>query len=97
VLQTTILYDNDSTGGVQTTEVEGTYPTRKAAFEAARNALLDEDVTKESFAEYDEKDMEKDEWPYGDEVLIHAVAGTGENFKISVKPQPHNRQHHSSS
>jgi hypothetical protein len=28
-------------------------------------------------------------------VLIHAVAETGENFKISVnKAQPHSHQHH---
>jgi len=92
VLQTTIYYNNDRIGGIQTTEVEGTYPTRKAAREAAKNALLNENVTKESFAEYNEKDSERDEWPYGDDVLIHAVAETGENFKISVKAQPHS--HH---
>ncbi|OBT42142.1 hypothetical protein VE00_08302 [Pseudogymnoascus sp. WSF 3629] len=94
VLQTTIYYNNDSIGGIQTTEVEGTYPTRKAAREAAKNTLLNEDVTKEWFAEYEEKDLERDEWPYGDDVLIHAVAETGENFKISVKAQPHSHQHH---
>jgi hypothetical protein len=94
VLQTTIYYNNDSIGGIQTTEVAGTYPTRKAARAAAKNTLLNEEVTKEWFAEYDEKDSERDEWPYGDDVLIHAVAETGENFKISVKAQPHSHQHH---
>jgi len=94
VLQTTIFYNNDSTGGVQSTEIEGTYPTRKAAREAAKVALLKEGVKKESFAEYDEQDAERDEWPYGDDVLVHAVAETGENFRISVKAQPHSHQHH---
>ena len=94
VLQTTINYNNDRIGGIQTTEVEGVYPTRKAAVDAAKSALLDEEVTEESFAEYDVKDAEKNEWPYGDDVLIHAVAETGENFKISVKSQLHSHQHH---
>lgn len=88
------MYDSDSTGRIQTTEVEGTYPTRKSAFEAAKNVLLDEDITKESFAEYDEQDLEKGEWPYGDEVLVHAVAETGENVEVLVKAQPHGKQLH---
>jgi len=96
VLQTTIYYNKDSTGGVQTTEVEGTYPTRKAAREAAKTTLLDDEVTKESFAQYDEIDAEKDDWPYGEDVWVHAVAETGENFKVSVKAQPHSHPHHES-
>lgn len=93
VLQTTIYYNNDSTGGMQKTEVEGTYPTRKAAREAAKNTLLSEEVTKEWFVEYD-KDSERDERPYRVDVLIHTVAGPGENFKILVKAQPHSHQRH---
>jgi len=78
------------------TEVEGTYATREAARKAARSALLDENVTKKSFAEYDEFDDARDvnEWPYGEDVLVHAVAGTGENFNVAVKAQPHSHQHH---
>jgi hypothetical protein len=94
VLQTTIDYNSDRVGGIQTTEVEGTYPTRKAAFEAAKTILLDEEVTKESFAEYDEKDEFVGEWPYGDECWVHAVGQTGENFKVLVKAQPHSHRHH---
>jgi hypothetical protein len=94
VLQTTIFYNNDRIGGIQTTEVEGTYPTRAAAFEAAKKALLDDEVTKESFAEYDEKEEFKGEWPYGDQVLVHAVSETGENYTIAVKAQPHQHGHH---
>jgi len=94
VLQTTIYYNHDASGGSQKTEVQGTYATRAAAREAAKKVLLDQEVTKESFAEYEEQDSERDEWPYGDDVLVHAVAETGENFKILVKPQPHSHQHH---
>jgi len=94
VLQTTINYNNDRIGGVQNTEVVGTYPSRKAAYAAAKTALLDNEVTKESFAEYDEKTNEQDDWPWGDDVFVHAVAETGENFLVQVKAQPHSHQHH---
>jgi len=94
VLQTTINYNNDRIGGVQNTEVEGTYLTRKEAFEAAHTVLLDDEVTKESFAEYDEKEDFKGEWPYGDECFVHAVGETGENFLVFVKAQPHSHTTH---
>jgi hypothetical protein len=76
--------------------VEGTYPTCEAARTAARTAPLDSEVAKESFAEYDEFDDARDvsEWPYGEDVLVHAVAETGENFNVAVKAQPHSHQHH---
>jgi hypothetical protein len=95
VLQTIINYNNDRVGGIQYTEVEGTYPTRADAYAAAHTVLLDDEVTKESFAEYDEKEAFEGEWPYGDEVFVHAVAETGENFLVSVKAQPHSHKHHS--
>lgn len=95
VLQTTIYYNNDRIGGIQTTEVAGTYTTRKAAYEAARIALLDNDIKKDSFAEYDEKDEEKEEWPFGDDCFVHAVSETGENFLVLVKAQPHSHKKHS--
>jgi hypothetical protein len=74
--------------------VEGTYTTRKAAFEAAKTCLLDDEVTKQSFAEYDEKADFPGEWPYGDDCLVHAVGSTGENFKVFVKAQPHSHREH---
>ncbi|TVY58212.1 hypothetical protein LCER1_G002149 [Lachnellula cervina] len=94
LLQTTINYNNDRIGGIQTTEVEGTYPSRAAAYAAAGSVLIDDDVPKSSFAEYDEKEDFKGDWPYGDEVFVHAVAETGENFLVAVKAQPHAHQHH---
>jgi hypothetical protein len=97
VLQTTIDYNNDRIGGLQNTEVEGTYPIRKDAYAAAHTTLLDDEVTKDSFAEYDEKEQFDGEWPYGDEVLVHAVGETGENFYVSVKAQPHSHKEHACS
>jgi hypothetical protein len=97
VLQTTIDYNTDRIGGNQNTEVEGTYPTRKAAFEAAHTALLNEEVNKESFAEYDEKEQFEGEWPYGDEFFVRAVAETGENFYVAVKAQLHSHSGHACS
>jgi len=94
VLQTTIDYNTDHLGGTQITEVQGTYPTRKSAYEAADTTIVGEEFKKETYAEYDEKREEKDEWPYGDDVLVHAVAETGENFNISVKTQPHKHRGH---
>jgi len=97
VLQTIIDYNNDRIGGLQNTEVEGTYLTRKEAYAAAYTVLLDEEVTKESFAEYDEKEEFEGEWPYGDEVLVRAVSQTGENFYVAVKAQPHSHKEHACS
>ena len=97
VLQTTIDYNNDRIGGIQHTEVEGTYLNRKDAYAAAHTVLLDDKITKDSFEEYDEKEQFEDEWPYGDEVLVRAVGQTGENFYVAVKAQPHSHKEHACS
>ncbi|CAG8979330.1 hypothetical protein HYALB_00002454 [Hymenoscyphus albidus] len=68
ILQTTINYNPDRTGLNQSTEVEGIYPSWREAYEAAHTTLLDADVTKESFGEYDEKEGFEGEWPYGEDV-----------------------------
>jgi hypothetical protein len=94
VLQTTIDYNNDHIGGIQNTEVEGTFLTRKEAREAAKTVLLDDEIKKASFAEYDEQEQFKGEWPYGDECLVHAVGQTGQNFLVFVKAQPHHHTTH---
>lgn len=87
VLQTTIDYNNDHIGGVQTTEVEGSYLLRRDACDAANIVLLDDDITREWFEEYDEKDEQKADWVYGDDVLIHAVGPNGVNFVVEVKTE----------
>jgi hypothetical protein len=88
VLQTKIDYYNDRSGALQTTEVEGTYLLRKDAYNAAPTVLLDKDMTKKSFVEYDEQESYKEDWPYGENVVVHAVGRNGENFIVSVKTDP---------
>jgi len=89
VLQTRIDYNNDRIGGLQSTEVEGTYGNQAKAIEAAKKTLLDENegVTKEWFAEYDEKPEDDGEWEYGDDVYVRAVGPNGENFTVAVKTE----------
>jgi hypothetical protein len=91
VVQTRIDYNADRTGGKEMSGVEGVFRTRREACSAAYKALLDEGegVTKESFAEYEEKGGEEggEDWPYGDDVLVHAVTENGENFLVAVKAQ----------
>ena len=88
VLQTRIDYNTDRTGGNQESVVEGVHRGREEAEKAAYGALLDEaeGVTKKSFAEFDRADdFGEGGWPYGDDVLVHAVGTSGENFKVEVK------------
>jgi hypothetical protein len=82
VLQTTIFYNDDHSGGKRKTDVEGTFLTNEDAVSLAKKTLLDEDVTKDWFAEYDER--EEGEWEYGEDVYVHAVGPNGENFVVSV-------------
>lgn len=86
VLQTTIHYDKDRSGAVQDAEILGSFETYPAAKQMALTCLLDEDVTKESFAEYDEN-VGQDDWPFDSDVMVHAVGETGENVVIAVVEQ----------
>ncbi|KAJ9149448.1 hypothetical protein NKR23_g4215 [Pleurostoma richardsiae] len=98
VLQTTVDYNQDRTGAAQSTEVEGCYAHRSAALEAARAALVggDDDVKRSDFAQYDERD-EPDmsgEWPFGEDVVVHAVAQSGENYTVAIRTVPGAHQKH---
>ena len=96
VLQTRVDYNKDRAGKAQDTEIIGTYPTRAAAFAAARKALLDDDISKDWYAKYEDRidDMDLSEWPYGEEVIVHALTEHGENFIVAVKAQPHSHRNH---
>ncbi|KAF2493851.1 hypothetical protein BU16DRAFT_528056 [Lophium mytilinum] len=83
ILQTTIHYNLDRGGGKRETSIEGTYKGREEASKKAATTLLDEDVKKTDFAEYDES-SEKEDWAYGEDVLVHAVAVGGENYLVAV-------------
>ncbi|KAK6697054.1 hypothetical protein SNK05_013601 [Fusarium graminearum] len=58
----------------------GTFVHRTDASNAARKLLDPLD-----YAEYDTPEKMKEEWPYGDDVVAHAVAETGENTTVEVK------------
>lgn len=88
VLQTKIDYNQDKSGAYQTSEIEGCYVKRGDAVAAAREALAGMD--REAFSQYDERDNveEKGQWPFGEDVVVHAVAETGENYTVSVRTVP---------
>jgi hypothetical protein len=83
VLQTLIYYDEDRSGAKRASVVEGTFETRKKAANYARRVLLDADVSKSDFAEYDEYD-DGTVSPFGDDVIVHAVKEGGQNILVAV-------------
>lgn len=87
VLQTTIDYKGRP---AVFTEIQGAYTKRSDALEAAKKCLLSDDVTVADYAQYDQRDLLKppEDWPFGEDVLVHAVANTGENFLISLTTPP---------
>jgi len=95
VLQTTIDYKKYRIGAYQTTEIEGCYVKRADAVAAARDALSG--IDRSTFLQYDERDKgeEEGEWPFGDDVIVHAVAETGENYSVSVRTVPEALRRHS--
>lgn len=87
VLQTNIDYNKDASGACQSNAIQGVYLVLKEANHAAYNALLgDADgLTRTSYEEFDRVDEHRGDWPYGDHVLVHAVAENGENFRVEVR------------
>ncbi|KAK3317352.1 hypothetical protein B0T19DRAFT_290281 [Cercophora scortea] len=89
VLQNKTDYNQDKSGAYQSSEIEGCYVYRADAVNAAL-ALLAPD--KAEFAQYDERtsvhDDPESDWPYGEDVFVHAVAETGENYTVAVRTVP---------
>lgn len=85
LLQITVDYNADRSGGLQTTEIEGTYVHRADAWTAAHVIL---DPTQ--YAEFDRRGDAQfiEEWPFGEDVAVHAVSETGQNYFIAVKTPP---------
>lgn len=86
VLQRTIHYDQDRSGARQTVSIEGVFRNRQEAVEAAKKTLVDEDIPVSEYEEYDVCGGEGKEldWSYGENVVVHAVGKTGQNFEVSV-------------
>lgn len=97
VVQSCVDYNADRSGAARTDEVQGAFVHRADAVDAARNALFAEgELGKGDFAEFDERDdeSEKGQWPFGEDVVVHAVANTGENFELSVVTVPGAHRRH---
>lgn len=82
VLQTNIDYNVDRCGCTLATEIVGAYVHRQHAWAAAQTAL-----ERDQFAEYDERDNQDfaGQWPFGEDVAIHAISETGQNYYVSVQ------------
>ncbi|KAK8106543.1 hypothetical protein PG999_009902 [Apiospora kogelbergensis] len=97
VIQTTINLNKDETR-MQHSEIEGVFVHRAAALQAARRQLAALSENGE-FAQYESrKSLEPcTDWPYGEDVVVHAVSHTGENYYITVATlldsKAHNRHH----
>ncbi|RJE17361.1 hypothetical protein PHISCL_10302 [Aspergillus sclerotialis] len=86
VVQTIVLYDEDDSGEARETIVEAHLKKYEDARKFASTVLLapEDGVTKESFAEYDEAGPTEKDCGYGENVVVHAVGGNGENLLVSV-------------
>ncbi|KAH6657907.1 hypothetical protein BKA67DRAFT_591121 [Truncatella angustata] len=95
VVQTTIDLVKDRSGIAQQSEVEGVYARRSDAILAAKRQLA-ELSDNNDFAQYEERnDLGGcEEWPYGEDVVVHAIAQTGDNFYIAVKTVPGAHRRH---
>ncbi|KAF2688464.1 hypothetical protein K458DRAFT_414208 [Lentithecium fluviatile CBS 122367] len=83
VLQTVIEYDMDRSGAQRSNFVQGSFTSVEEAREQALKALLDADMSKEDFVEYDEY-SDGTEGPFGQDVVVHAVKEGGQNVLVSV-------------
>jgi hypothetical protein len=89
ILQTMVNYNTDRKAN---TEIEGAYVRRNDAIEAARMCLLDEEQTEADFEQFDTRESlnlkTEADWPFGENVLVHAIKPTGENYFVSVGTPP---------
>ncbi|KAK8012026.1 Bifunctional protein RIB2 [Apiospora arundinis] len=97
VIQTTIDRNKDETR-MQHSEIEGVFVHRAAALKAARRQLAALSENGE-FAQYESRESlgPCTDWPYGEDVVVHAIGHTGENYYIAVATlldsKAHNRHH----
>ncbi|OAA49398.1 hypothetical protein NOR_01321 [Metarhizium rileyi] len=88
VVQTMVDYNVDRSGSLQMTEIQGVYLHRADAWTAAHKCL-----DPDSYAEYDCRgDTEfADQWPFGENVAVHAISDTGQNFLVAVNTPPQHK------
>jgi hypothetical protein len=85
VVQVVVDHNQDSFGSVPRAHVNGSYVHRADALLAARNCL-----DPAEFAEYDMQDDPDvvDQWPFGEDVVVHAISKTGQIQCVAVKRVP---------
>jgi hypothetical protein len=88
VIQTVVDYDHDRSGGRQQTEIIGVYLHRADAWVAAHKSLNPED-----YVEYNSRgDAEfVKEWPFGENVAVHAIGEWGLNSLVAVITPPQHK------
>lgn len=93
LLQTMTDYNRDRSGSSRSTELEGCYLHRADAIAAAEACLVAPGV---EFAHLDKRSSADSdgEWPFGDNVVVHAVSYTGENIVVSVQTTPDAHRKH---
>jgi len=95
VLQQKTDYNTDRSGAVQNTDIEGCFLHRAEAIKFAKECLVQAVGPKEEFARYDEREDlgPAEDWPFGEDILVHAIAETGENYSVAVRtpPDAHNQ------
>ncbi|TFB03499.1 hypothetical protein CCMA1212_004374 [Trichoderma ghanense] len=88
VVQITIDYNIDRSGAAQTTDILGSYVHRADAWKAAHLCL-----DPELYTEFDRRGDPQfvEDWPFGDDVAVHAVSENGQNCYVAVKTPPEQR------
>jgi hypothetical protein len=86
VVQTTIHYRDDESGQTRDTNIQGSFKTFEEARKVALSTLLwsEDDITRDTYAAYDEAGPGELDCGYGENVIVHAVGQNGENFIVSV-------------
>jgi len=88
VFQSFTDYDADAFATNHHTEIEGTFKDREDAVRLAHRVLLDKDINRDDFATYEEN-IGQDDWPYGEDSIVHAVSATGRIYTVAVlSPAP---------
>lgn len=82
ILLTSIDYNVDRGGCSLTTDIVGVYVHRREAWAAARKAL---DGDKLAECDYSDDPKFAGEWPFGEDVAVHAISETGQNYYVAVQ------------
>jgi hypothetical protein len=86
VVQTNVPYCTHERKPANNTNVEGTFKSYAEARKFASTLLLSEEdkITTSSYQDYCEAGPNERDCEYGDNVIVHATGGSGENYFVSV-------------